>query len=312
MRISGFLGLIVLLLSAHAVQAEQTLRVGDQKGLQKALLDASHALDGASYRIDWSEFPAASPLLQALGADAVDTGIAGDGPFLFAYGAGQDVRATMAVLPRDGGHLVAVVVPAGSPIHTVADLAGHVVATTRGSIGHNLVLRLVETGAIPRAGVTTAFLSPAQAQAALDSGSVDAWSTWEPYIALEEQKGARRIVDGHDILANYGFQVASVHAIQTKHIVLQDFYRRLARAYDWGNAHPDQYAKIWSIQVGLPLDISSKVADTMRTHSGPVDANVVDAERATIATYRKAGALPAVGPDIALAFDHSFSSQPSP
>ena len=287
--------------------AQPVLRVADQKGLVRALLDASHALDGVPYKIEWSEFAAASPLLQALSADAVDTGIAGDGPFLFAYGAGQNVRATVAVLPREGGHAVAIVVPASSPIHSIQDLAGHSIATTRGSIGHNLLLRVEQTGGVPAAKVSVAYLLPAQAAAALHAGSVDAWATWEPYIAIEEKAGGRRIVDGHALTANYGFQVANTDSIAKKHALLQDFYHRLSHAYDWGNAHPNDYAAIWSRQIGLPLDVSRTVAEEMRTHAAPIDDRIIAAERVTIESYRKGGALAGGSDDIAGAFDRSFA-----
>lgn len=36
--------------------SQVTLRVGDQAGIQQALLDASGALDGAPYRVEWAQF----------------------------------------------------------------------------------------------------------------------------------------------------------------------------------------------------------------------------------------------------------------
>ncbi|MCQ8278125.1 transporter substrate-binding domain-containing protein [Acetobacteraceae bacterium KSS8] len=286
---------------------EASLRVADQKGLVHALLDASHALDGAPYHIDWSEFENAAPLLQAINADAVDTGIAGDGPFLFAFGAGQDVRATQAVLPRAGGRAVAIVVPSGSPIRTLADLAGRRIATTRGSIGHELLLALEQDGRLRSPGPLVT-LSPAQAAAALRAGSVAAWSTWEPYVALTEAQGGHRIADGTGVLANYAFQVSNHRAIAEKHALLQDFYHRLALAYAWGNDHPDQYAAIWSRQVGMPLALSVQVADEMRTHAAPIGDDIIAAEQKALDSYRVAGILPpGAARPLSEAFDRSFT-----
>ncbi|HWN32227.1 MAG TPA: ABC transporter substrate-binding protein, partial [Pseudonocardia sp.] len=64
--------------------ASVNLRVGDQAGIQQALLRASGALDGAPYQVTWAEFPAAAPLLQALQGGAIDIGVAGDAPTLNA------------------------------------------------------------------------------------------------------------------------------------------------------------------------------------------------------------------------------------
>ncbi len=54
--------------------AAPALRVGDQKGGAQALMKAAGALDGLPYRIEWSQFAAAAPLLEALNAEAIECG----------------------------------------------------------------------------------------------------------------------------------------------------------------------------------------------------------------------------------------------
>jgi sulfonate transport system substrate-binding protein len=300
-------GLCVAIGTPQPGHAEVVLRVADQKGLQRALLEAAHGLNGLTYRIEWSEFPAAAPLLQALSADAVDTGVAGDAPFLFAYEAGNDVRATVALQPRAAGRYLSIIVAAASPIKTAADLVGRRIATGRGSIGHALLLSLEEKAGLRPSQLNIVFLSPAQSAAALHAGSVDAWSTWEPYVALEEEHGARVVVYGTGLSANYSFQVSNNHALVTKHAELADFYARLGKAYVWGASHPHDYAALWSKQIGLPVAVGEKVASDMLTHLVPIDSGVVSAEQATISSFRQAGAVPVHGPALAGAFDMSFA-----
>jgi sulfonate transport system substrate-binding protein len=38
-------------------------------------------LKDVPYKIEWKEFPAAAPLLEALSAGAIETGLVGDAPF---------------------------------------------------------------------------------------------------------------------------------------------------------------------------------------------------------------------------------------
>lgn len=132
------------------------------------------------------------------------------------------------------------------------------------------------------------YLSPSHA-AALRAGSIDGWVTWEPYVSIEEETGGWRIADGGHLL-NDGFQVASITAIASKHALL-----------------PDPYAAIWSRQIGLPIDVSRKVAEEMRTHATRIDDAIIDAERVTIESYHQGGAAPATGTDIAAAFDRSVT-----
>ena len=93
-----------LVLSAIASAGAQTiLRVGDQKGNSQAVMEAAGVLKDLPYKIEWKEFPAAAPLLEALGAGAIETGLVGDAPFTFAAAANVPVKAIAAIRQsRDG------------------------------------------------------------------------------------------------------------------------------------------------------------------------------------------------------------------
>lgn len=64
----------LLFLGIEAGQAQAILRVGDQKGNAQAVMEAAGVLKDVPYRIAWKEFVAAAPLLEALCADAIETG----------------------------------------------------------------------------------------------------------------------------------------------------------------------------------------------------------------------------------------------
>jgi sulfonate transport system substrate-binding protein len=275
-----------------AAQAEQELIVADQKGQQKALMEAAGVDRTTGYHIRWVEFDAAAPLLQALGAGAVDTGIVGDGPFVFAWGAGLDVKAVWQVPQHQPGRATAIVAAEGSPVTTPAQLSGKRIATGRGSIGHLLVLRLLATGAIPGPAPELIFLLPVQAKAALDTGRVDAWSTWEPYVSLAVVSGHGHVVaDAQGLMPNNGFFVASTTALAAKPAILADFYHRMTAAYEWGIGHQAEYVQLFSHQTGMPAPVSAVVASKLMAIPGPVTAETVKAEEAVAAAYRAAGLL---------------------
>ncbi|PYD78060.1 alkane sulfonate ABC transporter substrate-bindnig protein [Komagataeibacter sucrofermentans] len=286
-----------------AADVPDELVVADQKGQQRALMEAAGVEQDLPFRVRWVEFEAASPLLQALGAGAVDTGIAGDGPFFFAWGAGMPVKAAYLIPPRGGGHATAIVVAPGSTITSPAQLSGKRIATGRGSIGHLLLLRLIATGGIPAPAPQIVFLQPAQAKAALDTGRVDAWSTWEPYIALETigHKG-HIVVDAAGLTPNNSFFVATTAALAQKRRLLATFYQRVALAYAWGQAHQAQYAHILAQQTGLPEDVAVSVARQLIASPVPISDAVEQAELITLDTYRNAGLIQPSAP-LSEAFD---------
>lgn len=281
-----------LLVGTSFAHAKDILIVADQKGQQKAILEAAGQDKNLPYTLQWTEFEAAAPLLQALAANAVDTGIAGDGPFLFAWGAHLPIKAAFLIPPRGAGESTAVITTASSPIHTAADLSGKNIGTGKGSIGHLLLLRLIATGTIPAPAPHIIFLAPAQARAALDTGQIDAWSTWEPYVSLAVvQNHARNIVDGRKVMPNNSFFVATNDALATKHAQLADFYKRMTAAYTWGTQHQAEYAAILARQTGLPLPVATAVANRLIASPAPLTPKVIQQEQTTLDAYHSGGFL---------------------
>src|SRR5882724_8860059 len=127
----------------HGAAAQTTLRVGDQKGNSQAVMEAAGVLKDVPYRIEWKEFAAAAPLLEALGAGAIETGLVGDAPFTFAAAANIPVKAIGAIRQSQEG--LAILVPKESSIRSFEDLRGKKIATGRGSIGHQLILAALES-----------------------------------------------------------------------------------------------------------------------------------------------------------------------
>lgn len=297
---------------SSAAGGQPVLRIASQKGGTKSLMLASHALDGAPYRVEWSEFPSAQALIEALSANAADAGGVGDAPFMFAYAAGAPVKVVLATRSSGAGGGTAIVVPGASPIHGVADLKGRRIATGRGSIGHYLLLKALARAGLTAKDVTIVFLNPGDAKAALTSGSVDAWATWGAYIGLELlHDHGRVVVDGEGLLHGIGFEIANTTAIAGKHAELQDFLHRLTIAQHWEATHKAEYAAVLAKETGLPLDVAQYTVNQARGEAVPIDASVIDEERETLTAYAKAGVIPSA-PPIDGAFDTSFNAAVTP
>jgi sulfonate transport system substrate-binding protein len=283
--IAGFL------LSAIASASAQTiLRVGDQKGNSQAVMQAAGALKDVPYQIEWKEFPAAAPLLEALGAGAIDTGLVGDAPFTFAAAANVPVKAIGTIRQsRDG---LAILVPRDSKIHSFEDLRGKKIATGRGSIGHQLILAALEAKGWSPSDVQIVFLAPSDAKVAYTQGSVDAWSTWEPYVSQEEVLfQSVRVITAEGITPGLGFQVASPDAIRDKRAQLEDFLRRLTAARAWSLSNVNAYAETWGKLMGIPPSVPLNWLSRAKIHVTPIDDSVVADEQKTIDLYFRAGLI---------------------
>ncbi|MEI9992509.1 MAG: ABC transporter substrate-binding protein [Rhizomicrobium sp.] len=307
LRRATFLAWALLAALPALAHAESVLKVGDQKGSTQAVMVAAGVLKDVPYHIEWDVFAAAQPLLEALNAGAIDTGGVGDGPFLFAFAAGAPIKV-VSVYHADVHDSVAIVALPNSPIRRAADLKGHIVGTTRGSIGHYLLLKALAQAKLKPQDVTLVFLDPGSAKAALESGSIEAWAIWDPYVALAiNQDKAHVVANGNGLLPGYGFQAASVNAITTKRAQLADFLKRLAKARQWVVAHKAEFAAVWSKETGLPLAVAQAVIARQNYVTVPIDRAVIGSLASGIAVYRAAGAISSA-PDVATAFDASFNS----
>jgi len=291
-------GFLALAACGRGGAASGTLRVGNQRGTTKALMLAVGALDGAPYRVEWSEFPAAQSLLEALGSGAVDVGLVGDAPFQFAYQAGSPIVAVgaMAVVPPTPEGALAIIVPRGSAAHSIRDLVGKRIASTRGSIGHYLVLRALQQSDLPADAVHMVFLSPSDSQAALQTRAIDAWSTWTPYTVAALAQGARIAVDGRAFSNDAGFDVAHAGAAKTKRALIADFLARETKALAWAASHADDYAAVLARETGLPLAIARATALRNGRQRVLIDSGLIAAQQQVLDTFRQAGEVKAVRP----------------
>ncbi|MES2175507.1 MAG: ABC transporter substrate-binding protein [Pseudomonadota bacterium] len=269
-----------------------TLTVGSQKGGTKALMLSSGALDGVGYRIEWAEFPAAQTLLEAVGSGAVDVGLAGDAPFMFAYQSGLPIKAVSAQRtdPRPS-EAVAILVPGDSPVRSIADLKGKRIATTRGSIGYYLALRALHEAGMSPDSVIFTWLSPGDTRAAFASRTIDAWACWTPYTSTAIAEGARVVADGQNLIHGYAFEVANERSIARKRAILADFLKREAKALDWAARHPDAYAKVLAKETGLPFDIALTMVRKNSRRTVPITSSVVQDQNIVLDTFRQSGEI---------------------
>jgi sulfonate transport system substrate-binding protein len=295
-----------------ATEAPAVLVVGDQRGGAQALLKASGELDDVRYRIKWALFPAASPLLEALDAGAIDVGGIGAAPFAFAYAGGAKIKAIAAYRPPQSlaGRASAIIVAKGSPIRRLLDLKGKRLATIKGSAGQDLALKLLEKAGLKPNDVQWTYLANGEAKAALASGAVDAWSTWGSYVGIAVLENGDRILDdGSGVPTGVAFFAASDAAIRDKAALLTDFTARLARARTWGQSHVDDYARALSKETGIPLDVARFSAAPALGTVVPIDKPLIAEQRAVFIRYRAAGVIPSL-PDIDGGYVATFNPKP--
>jgi sulfonate transport system substrate-binding protein len=181
---------------------------------------------------------------------SIDFGIAGEAPPIFAQAAGADLVYVGSEPPASAGE--AILVPKDSPIRTVAELKGKKVALNKGSNVHFLLVKLLEKAGVQYKDIDTVFLTPADARAAFERGSVDAWAIWEPFLAAaQRQTGARILADGNGVVSNHQFFLASRTYAARRADVIAIVLEELAIVDQWAKTNPKEAAAALQPQIGL-------------------------------------------------------------
>lgn len=270
-----------------------TLIVGDQKGTSaKALLTAA-GLEDTPYTIEWKEFTAGPPMLEALNADAIHVGMVGNTPPIFAAAAGGTFKMVATASYTGKGDTI--LVPKDSPIQSVADLEGKKVAVAEGSSANYNLLAQLDKAGLKYGDIQVQNLQPADALAAFANGHVDAWAVWDPYTSQAVvDEGARVLANGDGLVNGLNFQVASESALDdpaTKE-ALRDYVNRITKAQLWSAAHQEEWSKVWAEQTGLSPEITLAAAKNRPVSPQPIDQEVIDSEQEMADAFTENGLIP--------------------
>jgi sulfonate transport system substrate-binding protein len=235
-----------------------TLHIGDQKGGTETLLRAAGALDGLPYGVEFSTFTSGPPQIEAATAGKIDFAITGNTPPIF--GAASNAKVKIVSAYDGGGFGDQILVPADSPLESVGDLRGKSIALAKGSSAHGHTLVQLDRAGLSPADVKLVFLQPADALSAFTQHRVDAWAVWDPYTAqAEKDQPVRSIARATGVTNGAGFGVAADSALADpqRNTALADLLIRYAKAVRWAHDNPQQWAKRYGEEVGLPPEVAT-------------------------------------------------------
>jgi sulfonate transport system substrate-binding protein len=304
-RTLGKLSTALLLpgLSARAAEGEAVrigwLRAPNDITTGRARGTLGKALASRGARVEWAgPFPAAAPALEALNAGSIDI-TAGSSTACIAALAARIPMVIFAYQKISAGG-EGILVKQDSPIRTLADLAGRSVAVNRGGTGEYLLMRALDKHGVDAGSVRRIYLSPSDSGAAFAQGHVDAWATWDPFIAIGIRSyGARVLADGAAIGSDNAVTLmASRDFAETKRPLLQAVFETCLADNRWAQANKAEAGRIWAEAMGLPADLAPPIgANNAVPTRGVTDADVT--QIAQIADWYVSSKIVPRRPDIA-------------
>lgn len=273
------------------------LRVGVQKDGIRSVLTQAGLLEDLPYEIEWAEFTAGPPIIEAAAADQIDVAWVGSAPPVFGAAADAAFKVVAAVVEEDQQN-DSILVPSGSPITSIADLAGKKIAVGKGTSAHGLLLNTLASAGLSLADVEPQYLAPADGLAAFQAGEVDAWAVWDPFVAQAVLQDDA--VDLTELTGTKGddpylqFEIASSVSLtedQTREHI-KHFVGLVKEGFAWAKDNPEKWGEGWAEESGLPVETTIAVAEKKRTDVVPVTEEHIASEQQLADAFFAAGEIP--------------------
>ncbi len=214
-------------------------------------------LAGQGVTVTWVQSAGSNKANEALRAEAIDVGSTAGSAALLARSNGSPIQVIDIYSQPEWAALV---VPAGSPIESVADLKGKRIAATKGTDPYFFLLQALQEAGLGPNDVTVEVLQHADGWAALQNGSVDAWAGLDPIMAGAEETGARLLYRNVGF-NSYGFLNATESFLAERPDLAQAVVDAYEHARSWALANPDETARILAEVAGLDLAVATRVIE---------------------------------------------------
>ncbi|KAF1036821.1 MAG: putative aliphatic sulfonates-binding protein [Herbaspirillum frisingense] len=275
----------------------KAIRIGYQKSstlltVIKANGTLEKLLGPGGAKISWHEFTSGLPLLEALNVGGVDISAdVADTVPVFAQAAGAKLTYLAQESPSPSAQ--AIVVRADSPIRSVADLKRKKIAVTKAAGVHYLLIATLEKAGLKFSDIDAAYLSPADGRAAFERGSVDAWVTWDPFLAgVQRQAQVRILSDGRGIADYQRYYLASTAFADANPEVLRVVFDELKKTGLWVKQHPKEAAAFLAPLWGLDAD-TIELANSRRSYEvRAVKTDALGEQQRIADAFFAAGLLP--------------------
>jgi sulfonate transport system substrate-binding protein len=278
---------------AEQVKTQQ-VRIGYQKNSVLVLVKWRGLLEKAvaprGVTVQWAEFPTGPAIIEAINAGQLDLGYVGEAPPVFGQAASDALVYVAAEPPAPRSE--AILVKNDSAIHSVRDLKGRTLALNKGSNVHYLLAQALKAAGLQYGDVKAVFLAPADARAAFEGGTVDAWAVWDPYLASAEVTlQAHVLVNAEGLAQNSFFYVARRELVERDEALSRLIVDQIVATDAWVKGHLDETASYLAPLLGIDPRAMSLSVHRAPWGAIPIGDQIVASQQRIADTFLDLGLL---------------------
>ena len=274
---------------------KKTVRIGHLPFGTPLYLQAKGSLEArlakTGWYVEWTKFPAGPAILEAIGKGKIDLGYAGVTAPIFAQAMGIPFVyiANDSPVPGSAG----IVVPQNSPIKTLADIKGKKIAVTQKTAGHYLLIRALVKSGLKLEDIELIDLFPLKAQEAFLQGKVDAWATWQPFIAqLQETMPVRFLTNSDGLINDRNFYFANRYFANEFSDIVKIVMEEAREVGNWVTNNPVAGAQMISASTGMKPKTALIVTKSRRYDALPIQDRAVEEQQRIAEIFFRLGMLP--------------------
>jgi aliphatic sulfonates family ABC transporter substrate-binding protein len=266
------------------------LRVGHQTFGVLSLLKVTGALEDSlsahGVDVEWTDCATGMQVIDAIAAGALDIGVVGEAPPVFAQASRAPVVYLASEPPAPQGE--AIVVLEGSPICSLAELRGKSLAVSRGANVVYFVVRALEEAGLTLSDVDVRTLSPNEARTSFAHGKVEAWAIWNPILAsLEHALPTRVLRDARGLASNRAFYVGRRAFADAQPEIIEAFLGQVGAVGRWANDSRQLAAGMLASAVGFPQSAIEAALACTPFDTRPLDAEAVVGQQRIADTFHR-------------------------
>jgi sulfonate transport system substrate-binding protein len=205
--------------------------------------------------VEWVFSAGSNKANEYLRSEAVDFGSTAGAAALLARANGSPIK-TVYIYSKP--EWTALVVPANSPITSVAELKGKKVAATKGTDPYFFLLQALNEAGLSGADIEVINLQHADGRTALERGEVDAWAGLDPMMAATEIDAGSKLLYRNIDFNTYGFLNANEQFITQYPELTATVLQGYERARKWILENPDDAAQILAEEAKISTEVAKR------------------------------------------------------
>lgn len=205
---------------------------------------------GDKYIIDYAEYNDRPSIASALSSGNLKFIFSAETPAILIEAQGEDIEFEnlSATLTQE------IIVPTKSKMSKVSDLRGKKIAVLAGTSSHYALLKILNDNGLKPTDVQIIYMPPAEAKIAFETGKIDAWAVWAPWVEQQQVTGfAKSLTGSNAIICSVGSMPESF--VKSNPIIADSLSNIIKRAKEWIIKNPDESQNIAAKQLGLDIAV---------------------------------------------------------